>query len=112
MADKNVRTTGPANTVFEKILKIGIRPGALVMAPGGVENSAFAFGASPGVGLFAFVIDAIRENRAVLVVVHVVDVGFIPGFNGVEPFEDFMIGVGVALFECPGAVGFEACAGE
>src|SRR6266571_3385571 len=105
MADKNVRTTGPADTVFEEILKIGIRPGALVMAPGGVENSAFAFGASPGVGLFAFVIDAIRENRAVLVVVHFMDVGFIPGFDGLKPFEDFVVGLRVGFFEDAGAVG-------
>src|SRR6266850_750318 len=112
MADRNVRSTGPADAVVEEVLEIGVGPGALVVAPGSVENSAFAFGAGPGVGLFALVVDSIGENRAVFVVVHFMHVGFVPGLNRVEAFENLVIGGGVGFFEGAGAVGFEACTSE
>jgi len=60
----------------------------------------------------AFIIDAIGKNRAVLVVVHFVDVGFVPVFDRFEVFEELVAGIGVGFFEGPGAVGFESRAGE
>jgi len=59
--------------------KPGFAPGPLVVAVGGVEDPALAFGSDPGPGLVGPLLVADLEDVAVLLIVLGVDVGLVPG---------------------------------
>src|SRR5690606_28977350 len=45
--ERRITATGPADTAFDQIMKAGITPGAMVVAPGCVKHAALAVRADP-----------------------------------------------------------------
>ena len=79
---------GPESAAEDEVVEAGVGEGAGVVAVGGVEDAAFAFGADPCVGFFL----AFLEDDAVWVA-EVVDVGFVPCFEGFEALHDGVVEV-------------------
>ncbi len=81
----------PADAPFEKVLKPGIAPGTLVVAPRRIENPPLAVRANPRPGFLGVAFNAVFQDRAILLVVFGVNVGFIPAFKALEAFHDRVI---------------------
>ncbi len=78
---------GPEDAANQQVVKFRLTPGAFVVTIGGVEHPAFTLLTGPGPGLFL----ALHQHGAVFFVVIGVNVGFIPGFKGLETFHDRMV---------------------
>ena len=94
--DARVVAAGPADAALQEITEAGVREGPPVVPPRGVEHAALAVGANPrprfavvAVGLLPA--DADREDGAVVRVVEVMDVGFVPRREAVEPGRDGVV---------------------
>src|SRR5262249_40246619 len=74
------------------LLKTGVAPGSLVMAPRRVEHSSLAPCPYPRPRLLVVFLDAVLQNGAILFVVPGVDIGFIPALEPAIAFHDGMIG--------------------
>ena len=79
-----VLAAGPAGAAFEEVVEAGVAPGALVVAPGGVEDAALAFVTHPRPRLLQVAVGADFEDRAAGGVVLVVDVGLVPALEARE----------------------------
>ena len=95
---------GPADAPLEEVMEAGVAPGAGVVAVRGVEDAPLAVRAGPGPGLGAGLVVAGLEDVAVLRVVLGVDVGLVPGAEGLQPLDDRMVGVDDRRLELAGAV--------
>src|SRR5690625_7996922 len=69
-----------------------ILPGPLVMTPGGIKHTPVPLGAHPGPRLLI----AVAQHRAVLLVMHLVHIGFIPAGTPITTRHDFAISLGNA----------------
>src|SRR6516165_3179772 len=97
---------GPADAVFDEGNELRITPGALVVSPGRVEHAPFADFAHPRVGFVVFIVAPFGEHDAIGIV-HGVDIGFVPAFDGREAFHGGMLTLYERLFENTGAVRLE-----
>src|SRR5262249_7538037 len=89
-----VSVDGPANAALHQILKAGIAPGALIVAPGGVEDPAFALCADPGPWLFTALFPTILQDIAVFGIVLGMHVRLVPALKAAEAFHDGVVGSG------------------
>ena len=81
----------PANAAFQQIYKIRIGPRSLIVPPGGIEHPPVALRARPGVRLLVIALNPIRQNRAVLLIVHFMHVRLIPTLDRIQPLLNRMI---------------------
>ena len=93
--DRNVFSTGPADASFNKIREARIGEGALIVSPGGVEDSTFAMRSDPrprfpGVARSLFAFYTVLKNRSVFFVVQMMNVCFIPARETAEVFHNGM----------------------
>src|SRR5690625_3512434 len=72
-----------------------ILPGPLVMTPGGIKHTPVPLGTHPGPRLLI----AVAQHRAVLLVMHLVHIGFIPAGKPIKTRHDFVISLGNARAE-------------
>src|SRR5690606_15959550 len=90
-----IAAAGPADTAFDQIMKTGIAPGAMVVAPGCVEHAARALRAdpSPRLALVARglrVATSILQYDAILLIMQVMHIRLIPAAERIEPIENRM----------------------
>src|SRR5262249_52726104 len=78
----------PTNAALDEVLEARITPGSLVVAPGGVEDAAFAVFSDPRPRLPAVTFLAIFEHRAIGLVVLCVDIRLVPAFKAAEAAHD------------------------
>ncbi len=94
-----VVAAGPTDAAFDEIVKACVRPRALIVPPGRVEDAALGVRARPGPGLgkfFAVVVFlGVRfQHHAVRFVVLGVVIRFVEALETGEPAHDFMVGQG------------------
>jgi len=103
---------GPTEAAFQQRMEAGVAPGALVVAPGGVEDPTLALRPHPRPRLLPVALRAVFEDSAVLVVVLRVDVGLIPALEALEPLHDRVVGLGDDRAEGAGVVALELGANQ
>src|SRR5262249_25899451 len=105
--DGRVTARGPADAALDEVLEAGVGPGALVVAPGGVEDAALALRPHPGPRLLLIALLAVLEDGAVPLVVLGVDVGLVPALEALEALHDRVVRLGGGDTESAGVVALE-----
>ena len=82
----------PADAALDEILEAGMAPGALIVPPGGIEDSPLPLVADPRPRLVEIPLDALLENGPAAGVVAGVDVGLVPALKALEIVHDRMVG--------------------
>ena len=106
------RSRAPADSTLHELVKSRVLPGALVMAPGSIEDPALAAGANPGPGFPALAFSAGLQEGAILFVVVGVHIGLIPALKALETLHDGMVRLDVADPEDTGSMALELGAHE
>ena len=88
-------------------MKPRIAKRSLVVTPSRVEDATFTVRADPRPWFAAFVVNSIGEHRAILFVVQMMDVSFVPTFKAAEVFHDRMVGIGEFSPKNAGTMSFE-----
>ncbi len=96
---KGFFTHCPANPSFDEFMKTWVRPGSLIMPPRGVEDSAFPLRANPSPRLLLLVVglnslNTVLQDRSVLGVVAMMNIGLVPTDESVKRRHDGMDGLG------------------
>ena len=81
----------PAYASLHKLMEARMLPGAMVVPPGGVEDSSAAVGSNPGPRFVRFPFLAGLENGAIFFVVMGVYIGLVPALEALVPFHDRML---------------------
>ena len=107
----------PSDPTRDEILETWIAPCVHIMAPSRIEDPSFAMRADPGPRLSFGVgselsLAAFLQDRAILGVVHLVNIGFVPAFKAAETLHDRVLWLENMGHESLAAVLFELSADE
>ena len=100
------------DAAFDEIVKAGMRPRPLVVAPGGIEDAALPLGADPGPRLALVALDPLFEHGAATVVVLGVHIGLIETLEPAKPLHHRLLWRDVHRAKFTHAVLLELCADE
>src|SRR5262249_52348371 len=82
---------GPSDAALNEVVKAGVAPGALVVAPGGVEDPALAVRPYPCPRLPAVFVFPILHDRSLLLVVLLMHIGLVPALEAAIALHDGMV---------------------